>query len=63
MKTEILKGAILNPKWKGYVVVQNFGKNIGRIFIDGATRKEALEFQKQFEKESFATLKKEYKID
>jgi len=62
MKTMIMKGKELNPFWKGYVVVQNFGKNVGRIFVDGISKKEALQFQKDFEKESFSTLKKEYNI-
>ena len=50
MISEIIKGSILNPNWKGYCLIESKGKNSGRIIIDGITKKQAKELQKEIEK-------------
>ena len=50
MISEIIKGSILNPNWKGYCLIESKGKNSGRILIDGITKKQAKELQKEIEK-------------
>ena len=48
--TDMIKGSILNPRWKGYCLIESEGKNSGRIIIDGITKKQAKELQKEIEK-------------
>ena len=50
MITDIIKGSILNPKWKGFCLIESEGKNSGRIIIDGITKKQAKELQLEIEK-------------
>jgi hypothetical protein len=63
MKFEILKGKELNPRWKGYVVIQNYGKNVGRILVEELTKKQALEMQVIAEQKTKGELKKELGIE
>ena len=62
MKFVILKGKELNSKWKGYVVIQNYGKNLGAILVEELTKKQALEMQTIAEQKTKAELKKELGI-
>jgi hypothetical protein len=50
MKADIIKGSVLNPNWKGFCLIESKGKNSGRILIDGITKKQAKELQKEIEK-------------
>ena len=50
MICDIIKGSYLNPKWKGYCVIEAHGENQGRIVIDGITKKQALELRTEIEK-------------
>ena len=50
MITDIIKGSILNPKWKGYCLIESEGENSGRIIIDRITKKQAKELQIEIEK-------------
>jgi molybdopterin-binding protein len=50
MISEIIKGSILNPRWKGYCLIESEGKNSGRIIIDSITKKQAKELQLEIEK-------------
>ena len=63
MKFEILKCKELNPRWKGYVIIQNYGKNVGRILVEELTKKQALEMQVIAEQKTKGELKKELGIE
>ena len=63
MKFEILKGKESDPRWTGYVIIQNYGKNVGRILVEELTKKQALEMQVIAEQKTKGELKKELGVE
>jgi len=47
---ELIKSSILNPRWKGFTLIETSGRNQGRIIIDQITKKQGKELIEQIKK-------------
>ncbi len=47
---ELIQSSILNPRWKGYTLIEHSGKNKGRIIIEQITKKQGKELIEEIKK-------------